>query len=125
MTIENELLVKAIIKEEVANILKEAEEGFSKETMDKIKDYIEKVHKETEKEFKQHYPSLKVPNYEIKMGKKFAKIIRKDNQTSVFCFIDSKGNIYKAAGWNAPAKGIRGNVFNDDKLPLTAGSLYR
>lgn len=46
-------------------------------------------------------------------------------QTSVFAFIDPiSGDIYKPAAWAKPAKGIRGNIFND-KLPLTSGSLYR
>lgn len=30
---------------------------------------------------------------------------------SVHCFIDNvTGDVYKAAGWKAPAKGIRGNI---------------
>ena len=30
---------------------------------------------------------------------------------SVHCFIDNAtGDVYKAAGWKAPAKGIRGNI---------------
>lgn len=30
----------------------------------------------------------------------------------VYCFIDFKGNIYKAASWKAPAKHIRGSIFD-------------
>lgn len=35
------------------------------------------------------------------------------NQRSVAAFIDNDGNILKPASWKAPAKGIRGNIFND------------
>jgi hypothetical protein len=34
---------------------------------------------------------------------------------SVHCFVEkSTGNILKAAGWKAPAKGARGNIFNPE-----------
>lgn len=31
---------------------------------------------------------------------------------SCFCFVDYDGNLYKSAGWKAPAKGIRGTLDN-------------
>ena len=34
-------------------------------------------------------------------------------QRSVAAFIDNEGNIYKSSSWKTPAKGIRGNIFND------------
>lgn len=48
-------------------------------------------------------------------GKRYVKIIR--NQTgcggSVHCFVDThNGNVLKAAGWKAPAKHPRGNIFD-------------
>jgi hypothetical protein len=50
------------------------------------------------------------------MGKRYAKLIRDDNvQKSVYCFVDlTNGNVLKAAGWSAPAKGARGNINNED-----------
>ncbi|QFR55883.1 hypothetical protein JC221_237 [Yersinia phage JC221] len=36
-------------------------------------------------------------------------------QRSCAGFIDNEGNIYKSASWKAPAKGIRGNIFDDKK----------
>lgn len=51
-------------------------------------------------------------------GKKFTKIAIgyvKSEGRSVYCFIDqSNGDIYKAASWKAPAKGVRGSIFNDN-----------
>lgn len=58
---------------------------------------------------------------EIQKGKKYFKLIRKevwkDNQQmtggSVVAFIDPDGNIYKSATAKAPAKGIRGNIYEN------------
>lgn len=46
-------------------------------------------------------------------GRKYIRVVksRGADDRSVFCFIDaSTGAIYKAAGWKAPAKGIRGYI---------------
>lgn len=49
----------------------------------------------------------------FKEGKKYIKVI--ENGGSVYCFIDKvTGDIYKPAGWNAPAKHARGNILRDD-----------
>ena len=53
-------------------------------------------------------------------GKKYVKIISKgkaENYGSVWAFIDmSNGDILKPAGWNAPAKHARGNIYTDDYM---------
>jgi len=38
------------------------------------------------------------------------------SSTSVYGFIDMEGNLYKAASWDTPAKGVRGNIFNENML---------
>lgn len=69
--------------------------------------------------------------YEITQGKKYLKIVQVSNQRSVHAFVDrSNGDIYKAATWNAPAKGVRFNILKDlETLRTTAdcfgGYLYR
>jgi len=73
--------------------------------------------------FKKSLPNLEPDVLEIKKGKRYIKIIRKnvfDGKTqggSVFLFLDTKkgntfGDILKAASWRAPAKHARGNVFD-------------
>jgi hypothetical protein len=47
-------------------------------------------------------------------GKKYIKIVRTDfsDSRSVHCFIEkATGDVLKAAGWNAPAKHARGNIY--------------
>lgn len=41
---------------------------------------------------------------------------------SVYAFVDYDGNIYKPAGWKAPAKGIRGHI---DNPIMNSRDLYR
>ena len=66
----------------------------------------------------------------VKYGQKYVKIIR-DN--SVWGFIVNtdndkvfkKGDILKAAGWNAPARNAaRGNILDDDYYINWTGPLY-
>lgn len=47
-------------------------------------------------------------------GVKYIRIVREGlGSKSVHCFIDaSNGDVLKAAGWKAPAKGARGNIFD-------------
>jgi hypothetical protein len=47
----------------------------------------------------------------VSPGKKFLKVV---SGGSVRFFVDANtGDIYKAASFRAPAKGIRGNLFSD------------
>jgi hypothetical protein len=68
-----------------------------------------------------HLPHRDI-KYVLEPGRKYTKVVREewwDNSDrvskSVHAFIDnSNGDIYKAAGWKAPAKnGARFNVVND------------
>jgi hypothetical protein len=80
-----------------------------------IVNYVKVVQKLHEKVFAQCYPSLNVPSIEIAGGRKYIKVVRKDNQTCVHSFINSEnGDILKPASWKAPAKHARGNVFDPD-----------
>ena len=70
---------------------------------------------------------------EIHTGKKYIKIVRNDNQKTVWGFIvntdnDKKfkrGDILKPAGWAAPARNkARGNVFEDLSWVQWTGPAY-
>ena len=50
----------------------------------------------------------------IEPGRKYLKVVMVSNQRSVHAFVDKKtGDLYKAASWRAPAKGVRYNLIND------------
>lgn len=71
-----------------------------------------------------HYKNLKPPEFIITTGKKYHKITIIDNSSkSVHCFVDMQGNIYKPAGFAAPAKGIRGRL-TDKVKPIFCGDYY-
>lgn len=82
----------------------------------------------------EHYAELnaKIPGYfaadgiEYTMGKKNAKFcITTCGQKSVLLFVElESGSILKAAGFNAPAKGARGNIATT-KAQAGTGWLYR
>jgi hypothetical protein len=73
-----------------------------------------------EKHTLENYSTLSPNEWDISFGRKYVKIIR---GSSVYAFIEiSTGNIYKSASWSAPAKHVRGNIYNDN--PLTGTGVY-
>jgi hypothetical protein len=63
-----------------------------------------------------------VTRFALEAGKRYIKVVQSEDWPngantgrSVYCFIDaSNGDLLKAAGWKAPAKGKRGSIFNDN-----------
>lgn len=54
------------------------------------------------------------PRLEIDDGKKFVRVKAVYAQTSAWAFINkTNGDVLKPASWKAPAKGARGNIFDD------------
>lgn len=94
--------------------------------MKTIEDYVAEIKAASDADWKRkNYRMDKAPKFNIIRGSKYFKItITTYGQTSAHCFVDAEGNIYKAAGWKVPAKGIRGNI-NDEKKPLLGGDYYR
>jgi len=73
-------------------------------------------------------------SFEISEGKKYYKIIQRDSNFSggsVHAFVDKQnGDLYKAASWAAPAKGVRFNLEKDleflrQNANWSGGYLYR
>lgn len=63
------------------------------------------------KEYNQDY------TFQVEEGKKYLKLISVFGQRSVHAFVDKNtGDLYKAASWNAPAKGVRFNLLRDMEM---------
>ena len=58
--------------------------------------------------------------YYLESGRKYYKLIHKDSiSRSVHCFINkTTGDVLKSASWNAPAKGVRYNLMDDNSREL-------
>jgi len=65
--------------------------------------------------FTKQYPRLDVPQLSMMEGKRYIRIVNTSyGQRSVHAFIDKDtGDVLKPAGWKAPAKHRRGNIFDD------------
>lgn len=68
--------------------------------------------------------NLPIPQLSLERGKRYIRIVRTDTSRSVHCFIDTtNGDVLMAAGWKAPAKHARGNIF-DEKNGLGSMGVY-
>ena len=82
----------------------------------KISDFADRIQKLLDAHAKGMGPYADPPLISINWGRRYAKIVRTDNQRSVYGFVDiASGDILKAASWSGPAKHIRGNINNPDK----------
>jgi hypothetical protein len=91
----------------------------------RLQDFVARLQAYYNTEIPARYNRMTPDLIGIEMGQKFARIttthrserdgVVVDGQKLVYCFVDlSNGDILKAAGWKAPAKGKRGSIFNDD-----------
>jgi len=91
----------------------------------KLLEYLNITRIKHQQEYAEKYPNLAPPQFSINFGKKYGKVIRQSGSSrSVHCFVDlSNGDLYKAATWKAPAKGVRGNI-SDDNPPIFGKDFY-
>lgn len=114
---------KSELKQLIKKCLLEEQASGNFETL--LKSYMSELEDYHKKYYAKNLSNVPPPKFEQKRGGKFVKIIRVDQASkSAFCFVDYDGNIYKAAGWNAPAKGIRGTL-GDKNKPLDGRDFYR
>ena len=91
--------------------------------------WLERVQSNSDKKFETEFENIwtigGAPKFTKKIGEKFIKISSvAPGSNSAFAFIDLNGNIYKPASFRVPAKGIRGNIY-DENAPITSWEFYR
>jgi hypothetical protein len=110
--------LKEIIREEIQKLDEEAQ-GY-KRALDK---FLKFANKKYTAQYKKDYPKIFASGaYKqiavLKPGKKYDRVVdvnanEPKKPTSVHAFIEREtGDIYKAAGYNKPAKGARASIFD-------------
>jgi len=76
--------------------------------------FVARIQEVVDEHYAANLSNLTPPAIKIHGGRKYIKIAKVDNQTSVFCFVRAvDGAILKAATWKAPALNFtRGNIFD-------------
>lgn len=84
-----------------------------------LPNFIARVQAQFDEHYAKNLSNLQPPFVFIHGGRKYIKIARRDNQTSVICFVRAEdGAILKAASWKAPALNFaRGSIFSEN-LPF-------
>lgn len=85
-------------------------------THDQLQAYVNKITKAHDD----------VDSFHFSAGSKMFKVMHtlSNGQEMVHCFVEKEtGDIFKAETWYRPAKGKRGNIF-DENAPLKLGEFY-
>lgn len=78
----------------------------------KLESFIAGVNDIRAKHYAKHFPNIECKIITARKGKRYVKLI---DGSRVFCFVDmTNGDVLKAATWSAPAKGARGNIFDEN-----------
>jgi hypothetical protein len=93
---------------------------------DKIEAYVTKLQKNTNDAIDQDHEGTNYFVLGIDFGAKYARIHKTDHngkgQKTTFGFIDmTTGDVFKAASWKGPAKGVRGHVDEEPKKQWVYG----
>jgi hypothetical protein len=81
----------------------------------KLNDFIEGCQRINHAHMDRHFPTLAKSTFSQMRGKRYVRVvIESPGHKSVHCFVDqTNGDVLKAAGWKAPAKHARGNIFDE------------
>ena len=90
----------------------------SEKFLSRLNEFTAALQKMINEHFAQNLSNLTPPEVVVMNGVKNVRIVRKEPHTrSVHCFISKEtGDIFKAAGWAAPAPHARGNIYNEDMM---------
>ena len=84
-----------------------------KPTTQDLKDFASRIEAVINAHYAESKMSLRT-SVAVMAGRKYARIVRADPQRSCYCFIDMEnGDVFMSAGWKAPAKHARGNLFDE------------
>ena len=79
--------------------------------------YLNTLQQKVNEHYQQNFSNLTPPVYTLEPGRKYVKVVQNDTThtgRSVHSFIDkATGDLYKPAGWKAPAKDARYNLIRD------------
>lgn len=98
---------------------------------DRIQEILPEINALVKSRYDANFPENCKEEIVIEGGKKYARLVAFNPSTkgrSAFGFVDlTNGDILKAAGWSAPAKGVRGNIFDSDfiKAFTPYGVIYK
>jgi len=94
---------------------------MSKKNFDEtLTEFFKLLRERDDKHMTENFDTLGLNGWDISFGRKYVKIIR---DRSVYAFVEiGSGDIYMPAGWSAPAKHVRGNIFGDN--PLAGTGIY-
>lgn len=82
-----------------------------------LKDFVNGCQEIIDEDQKKNFPNIARRVLSIDPRKKYVRIVVSSSEydRSVYCFVDkTTGDVLKSASWKAPAKGVRGNIFNPD-----------
>lgn len=119
-------LIKKEVKLNEANTELWGQQHNIHEYMNFLQKFVNTLTKNGKAYYKKELPKVKWKDFDVKSGKRWDKIIR---DGAAYCFVErGTGDIYKAATWRAPAKGVRASIFDKDsfkKADIYGGWLYK
>lgn len=90
----------------------------SEKFLARLDEFVAALQKMINDDYAKNFSNLTPPTITVMNGIKNVRIVRgEEHSRSVHCFIDKEsGDVFKAAGWKAPAKHARGNIYREDIL---------